>query len=260
MSFWLYCDRATTGGMNLIRALGGKRIKAGRSRFRWNRKRTVLNWGCTTMGNDAKFSMKNGPEDVAMAVDKQQFFLSVHKAMRQEDCVPATNQLETAKGWLKEGSTVVARNILNGHSGAGIVIVGPKKGVLPDSPLFTKYIPKDEEYRVHLLRHTVAGVTHVKPFFLQKKVKRPDFQGKPNRMVRSYDNGYMYQHSNIEVPKQVTDAAMRVFGTCTNLDWGAVDVIFVRAQNKAYVLEINTAPGLDEYSAQQYAAAFKEYF
>lgn len=256
-TFWLYCNRATTGGMNLIRALDGKRIKAEGNRFRFRKNRVVLNWGSS---EPLPFPVKNNPTEVAIAVDKSQFFWAVEVAKRTAECVPATRDPAEAKEWLQKGHTVMARTILNGHSGAGIVIVGPKKGQLPEAKLYTRYIPKDEEYRIHIMRVVQNGVTSTKTIFSQKKVKRADFQGKPNRMIRCHDNGYTYQHTNLDVPMQVIAVASKVFGCATKLDWGAVDVIYCKAENKAYVLEINTAPGLDETTAKAYATAFKEHF
>lgn len=255
--FWLYCARATEGGMNLIRALGGKRIKADGGRFRYRKGKVVLNWGTT---EQVPYPVKNFPEAVAEAVNKTVFFQRVKAARREDLCVPATNDPAVAQGWLKEGSHVLARTVLNGHSGAGIVVVGPKKGVLPEAQLYTKYIPKDEEYRIHIIRYTNGPATCCRTIFQQKKVKRKDFGGKYNRMVRNHDNGYTYQHTNIEVPKAVTNAAETLFLTAMKLDFGAVDVIFCREANKAYVLEINTAPGLDETTAAAYAKAFQQHF
>ena len=46
---------------------------------------------------------------------------------------------------------------------------------------------------------------------------------------------------------------------CINLNYGAVDIIYNKKQNKCYVLEINTAPGLINQTANLYANNFKEY-
>lgn len=42
-----------------------------------------------------------------------------------------------------------------------------------------------------------------------------------------------------------------------NYDFGAVDIIRERGTNKFYVLEVNSAPGLDENGLQKYAARIK---
>jgi hypothetical protein len=38
-----------------------------------------------------------------------------------------------------------------------------------------------------------------------------------------------------------------------NLDFGAVDVIYNQHRDRAYVLEVNTAPGIAEYTTNVYA-------
>ena len=66
---------------------------------------------------------------------------------------------------LQEGNTVVARTILNGNSGAGIVLVENEEQLV-DAPLYTVYIPKKQEYRVHVFRGQVLDV--------QRKARKQD--------------------------------------------------------------------------------------
>jgi D-alanine-D-alanine ligase-like ATP-grasp enzyme len=44
------------------------------------------------------------------------------------------------------------------------------------------------------------------------------------------------------------------------LDFGAVDVIWNEKQQRAYVLEVNTAPGLEGQTVDDYARGIKENF
>lgn len=257
MSWWLYSTRPTTGGMALIRALGGKRIRVGNNKFRPKRHRKIVNWGSTVLPKALVDFCYNHPNAVSVCVDKLAFFHSVIHTEAAQYIPPFTDIKAHAVNWCRNGKKVVARTVLRGHSGNGITITG-QVDKLPDAPLYTQYIPKDEEYRIHLIREHREG-DHVHQIYAQKKVKRPDFEGKHNRLVRCYDNGYMFQHNNIEVPGRVTEAAIAVF-LKTGLDFGAVDVIYCRAQNRAYVLEINTAPGLEGHSVEVYAEAFKKYF
>lgn len=260
MGFYLYCDRATDGGMSLIRGLKGKRIRKKGGRFRPGKWRKIINWGSTNVPyHPIKIGkLLNSPDKVKTCVDKSKFFGTIG-ATHAEYMVPYTFDKEAARAWIKAGHRVVARTILNGHSGAGIVIRGPKgKEPLPDAPLYTKYVPKDEEYRLHFIRTGVKG-SEVQNFYSQKKVKRADFDGKHNRLIRCFDNGYIYQHEGIEIPKCVLNAAAHVFLT-SRLDFGAVDVIYSKDLEKGFVLEINTAPGLAPQSAEAYAKAFIKYF
>lgn len=252
--WWLWCPRPTEGGINLIKALGGKRIKAEGNRFKSKLHKVVINWGSNEIDLDGNAFILNTEDKVC--VNKLTFFNRMTAAGVGKYLPAYTTDKKIAENWIKEKLTVVCRTILNGHSGKGIVIAAPKgKNRLVDAPLYTVYLPKDEEYRVHCIR----GEDDIHVFYQQKKVKRANYVGKHNRYVRCYDNGYTYQHDNIELPGSVIQAAIEVF-QASNLDFGAVDVIFSRRDNRACVLEINTAPGLEGKSVEAYAEAFKKYF
>ncbi|MDT9694122.1 hypothetical protein Q5762_38495, partial [Streptomyces sp. P9(2023)] len=60
-----------------------------------------------------------------------------------------TTSKEEAQGWLDEGTIVVARTMLRGHSGAGIVLHSGDDELV-DAPLYVKYVKKTQEYRVHV--------------------------------------------------------------------------------------------------------------
>jgi len=44
------------------------------------------------------------------------------------------------------------------------------------------------------------------------------------------------------------------------LDFGAVDIIYNEHENQYYVLEVNTAPGLEGTTVEKYAEAFAKEF
>jgi D-alanine-D-alanine ligase-like ATP-grasp enzyme len=58
----------------------------------------------------------------------------------------------------------------------------------------------------------------------------------------------------------VEPAGLRELGVAAvaavGLDFGAVDIIWNQTQDRCYVLEINTAPGLCNTTCQKYAEAF----
>lgn len=251
--FYLYCDRPTDGGIALIRALKGKRIKAEGSRFRPKRNRIVINWGSTHV--TPHWKVVNSPDAIEKCANKHMFFISMNHL--NKFLPPFTSDIRTAKEWIKNGKMAVGRAVLNGHSGQGIRLNDGKNFLdnLEGCPLYTQYIPKDEEYRVHCLKEPAGPYA----FYVQKKVKRKDFAGKVKQTVRNHENGYTYQHNNVALPIPVSQAVCEIFAA-SGLDFGAVDVIYCKATNKAYVLEINTAPGLEGHSVEVYAAAFQKYF
>jgi len=150
-----------------------------------------------------------------------------------------TTETSVAQEWSDAGHPVVARTILNGHSGAGIIIYEAGQKVGP-APLYTKYVPKKEEYRVHVFGKEVG--------FVQRKAGKPGL--KKNWQVRNLQNGFVFVQEQF-APKVVTDEAVKALEVL-DLDFGAVDLVFNEKQKKAYALEVNTAPGLEQRTLDVY--------
>ena len=74
--------------------------------------------------------------------------------------------------------------------------------------------------------------------------------------IRSHKNGFIYQRQGIDVPMACRGAALACLAK-TGLDFGAVDVIFTK-EGKAYVLEVNSAPGLSGTTIEDYKKFFQE--
>lgn len=162
---------------------------------------------------------------------------------------PHTTDKAVATGWAGEGKVVVCRRKLNGHSGAGIVVAARVEDIV-DAPLYTQYVKKAKEFRVHVAFGQVIDV--------QAKRKRIDFSGEVNFAVRNHDNGWVYCRENIEEPADLRDQALRSI-SALGLDFGAVDIIYNQHYNKCYVLEVNTAPGLEGTSVTKYTEAFVQH-
>lgn len=168
-----------------------------------------------------------------------------------------TTDKRTAVDWLARGNVVIARTILNGNSGAGIVLIEPKELLdmgynLVDAPLYVKYVPKKQEYRVHVFQGQVVDV--------QRKARRQDVaDDQINWRIRNHDNGFIFARGEAlgDVPEDVLEQAVKA-AAGVGLDFGAVDVIFNDKQQQAYVLEINTAPGLSGSTLDGYVNRFKE--
>lgn len=165
-----------------------------------------------------------------------------------------------AMNWLGKGFTVVERHILNGNSGAGIRLVEPVKPgeeKMPENeiqhcPLYVKYVPKKQEYRIHVCGGVAVDI--------QRKARRKDVADDAiNWKIRNHDNGFIFARNEDGVtPPDVIEqavAAVRVLG----LDFGAVDVIFNDKEQRAYVLEVNTAPGLAGETLVGYLKRFAQY-
>lgn len=212
----------------------------------------VINWGSSHVPVWAQEDshILNCPIRVSIAGNKLLTFQSL--AANPAISLPEwTSDSEIARLWFIDGATLVARTSLTGHSGSGIVLMnGEVNSPFSQAPLYTKYIKKAAEYRVHVAFGKVIDV--------QQKRKRTDFDGEVNTQIRSHQNGWVYCREGIIEPTELrTQAILAV--EVLGLDFGAVDIIYNRHHNKCYVLEVNTAPGLEGSTVEKYTSAFMEY-
>lgn len=151
---------------------------------------------------------------------------------------------------------LVERHTLTGHSGEGIRLLKHGDQVDPNAKLWTVYIKKAEEYRVHFFK----GLD--KFIYQQKRLKSEvvDNTNENTYKVRNWQNGWVYCRENLEVPFAVVRQA-DFFATSplNDLDYGAIDIIYNARHQAAFILEVNLAPGAEGTTALDYAKAFKEY-
>lgn len=234
----------------LAKELNIKRIKVEGSRFKGDKQKVVINWGCSEVSDEVKkCHVINMPSSVGIASNKLSFFNCVFE---NDLSIPEwTTFKQYASNWLDDGM-VVCRTILNGHSGAGIVLARTVKELV-DAPLYVKYIPKKDEYRIHVgdCGETVIDV--------QKKARRNDVpKEQANFQIRNHANGFIYMREDVNPPEKVLTYAkecVRILG----LNFGAVDVIWNDKRQEAYVLEVNTAPGLVGTTLKNYVNYFKRH-
>lgn len=146
-----------------------------------------------------------------------------------------------------DARTVFARTLVNSTNGRGIMEFDIADDmVVPRAPLYTAYIPKKAEYRVHVFKGQVIDV--------QQKKKRKGFEDERNTRVRNVANGYVYCRDGIEPPAGINDLAISAVVAC-GYDYGAVDIIYNEKRNQCYVLEVNSRPGLLGTTLQRYCEA-----
>lgn len=209
----------------------------------------IINWGNSAFYRDLTYETEllNHPDAVAKAVNKLEAF----KALDGHVGIPkwTTCPVEAAR-WLTEAHMVVQRMKLTGHSGEGIEIATPDEGIIKAAPLYTQYVRKRQEYRLHVFRDKV--------FFTQRKARNLDVPDEEvNWQIRNHANGFIFAHLDVDVGPEANQHAIdavRVLG----LDFGAVDII-KGVDDKWYVLEVNTACGLEGTTLEKYVEVFKEY-
>ena len=163
-------------------------------------------------------------------------------------CPEFTVHLEDAQKWVQAGHQVFGRN-RNHEKGRDIVDQGSPAWQGKD--FWTKVVPNvRHEYRIHIFDHQ-----HIQQGLKRFDPKAPR-QRNDDLPIRNTETGYIYDH-NFEPPSVGVDLARRACQTVDYL-WGAVDLL-EDAGARCYVLEVNTAPGMDETTAHAYADAIKKY-
>ncbi len=239
---------------SLARAIGGKCLKVdGTSRFRNTPNDFLINWGRTERLPNIDYRyVLNHPEAVAQVSNKLTFFEGV-KADGYDNLIP---QFWTNKEDIPDDAfPIVCRCLLNSHSGRGIVLAS-SRDELVDAPLYTQYVKKQDEYRIHFAWPLKAPDREESIILaVQQKRRRLDVD-EPNWQIRNHDNGFVYAREGVVPPEVVISAANTIFSHCTELDFGAVDVGFHEGHG-AIVYEVNSAPGLEGATLDDYINHFR---
>lgn len=205
--------------------------------------RFVINWGSSKV--EINYGL-NQRCSVSWASDKLLTFLALqHAGISIPDFTTST---EEAQKWIDAGEIVVGRKLLKGHSGKGIILFDSET-ITSDliCPLYTKYKKKKYEYRIHVFHKTVID-------FQQKKKRKGESVG--STKIRNHANGWVYCRDDVVLPEDAATEAVNAI-SALDLDFGAVDLIYNEKENKSYVLEVNTAPGLFGTTLENYGKAIK---
>lgn len=237
------------GASELAQALGGLCLRLNGSRFQRRPTDRIINWGNTEpLFTDG---VLNG-RGIREASNKLRFF----------ELIGRTNPDIIPRWWTRsedipaDAYPIVCRTILAGHSGQGIVIANTRDDIVP-APLYVQYVKKQDEYRIHVgVERRLDGNAET-VIDVQKKMRRREHE-EPNYQIRNLANGFIYAREDVVAPEGVIEAAKTALGL-TSLDFGAVDVIYNARQDRAYVLEVNTAPGITGTTTANYANYFRNY-
>lgn len=232
-----------------------KRVRKDSETFKQKLSHVYLNWGNSAFPSwfePTPTKWINGAFAVQLASNKADTFKILKNA---EINIPEfTFSKEEANGWYNDGSRVVCRTLLTGHSGAGIILVSAASNIpLVDAPLYVKYYPKECEYRVHVFDGQVIDV--------QQKRRRTDYDGEVDMQVRNHQTGWVYCRNSYNPPvciDQIKEQCVKSV-KALGLDFGAVDVIYSKKHNKFWILEVNTAPGMEGTTVEIYANAIKTF-
>jgi hypothetical protein len=153
-----------------------------------------------------------------------------------------TSRLE-AQAWLELGNVVFCRTLTRASEGRGIVVAETDDQLVP-APVYTKYTKKKFEYRVHMFKDTVVRV-------LEKR-KRSGWEGERDTRVRNTANGYVFcQELYAPLPEGLIELATKA-RKVTASDFVGVDLGYNVKKNHLFVIEVNSAPGIEGSSVTAY--------
>ena len=207
--------------------------------------RIIINWGSSAIDYEGDCRILNHPVAVGIAANKISSLMAFERYNVPHPSF--TSSADVAHSWLADGEKVVCRTMLNAHSGQGIVVAKQQQDLI-DAPLYTLYIRKKKEFRVHVFNSKIIDI--------QEK-RRSAAVDDHHPYIRNHSNGYVFCRGDIEEPDDLRGLAVSAVNAL-GLDFGAVDIVWNEAQDKCYALEVNTACGLEGSTAHKYVQAIKE--
>lgn len=229
----------------------------------------VINFGVHPSDTNLQGVIReNHPANVEVASDKAQAFIVMRSA--GVSVVPFSTSpfdvIDQCPEYTPDGvptKTIVARTLTRASEGRGIELIdcnpdGAARTDVVTAPLYTAYIPKHAEYRVHV---GICGST-VGVIDITKKARRTDVpDDQVNWRIRNYDNGFTFAREGLDLAEPTVQRvieqaklAVRALG----LTFGAVDVVVQSNRERSvYVLEVNTAPGMEGTTLERYVQFFE---
>jgi len=142
-----------------------------------------------------------------------------------------------AKEWLDERDLVVARMETRSMQGKGMKIIRPQAN-LPRCPLYTLFFPHEAEVRVHVAFGNAI-----------------ELHDKTAAGFNGTNTGRKYQIDDVAQTMLSSIAEKTI--EALDLDFGAVDLLWDAANKSYVVLEVNTAPAMQDGTLEKYETAFK---
>lgn len=248
----------STSARSLADALEAKLIKNDPhiSKYRPSAGHIIINFGCGEVhpwmrgcSNISSVRMLNSTSGIILASNKIEFFKHVTQTGGVNLPTWTLNK-EEAKRWLQsEGDTVYCRGLTRASQGRGITVAHSQEEVT-NAPLYTKGINVKREYRAHVVNGEVIDL-----------IAKTESTEITNTEIRNHTNGWVFTRNVVTIPESTRVALVnQAIGVVESLglDFAAVDLLR-DMQNNIYVLEVNTAPGMEGTTLERYVNAFKGY-
>ena len=191
----------------------------------------------------------NKPHAIALACDKVKTFETLSYQGFEQIPIWSTSRQEIYELNNSHDVPIYCRTKTNSHSGNGIVIANNSYEIV-DAPLYTLATKHKFEYRIHVFKGEVL--------YVQQKKKR--LNSTVNRSgIRNHDNGWVYCTPTDTPSELLLSSCIRAV-QLLGLDFGAVDIGHRIRDNRFFVFEVNTAPGLVGTTLDKYAQAIYNYY
>lgn len=219
--------------------LGLKAVKNKNSNFVGRPTDIIVNWGNVKVKHNALYL--NPLDAVITATNKISTFVALQAAS------VSTPKFHLHKSELCPMITYMARTTVSGHSGQGIVTGKPHE--IPYAPLYSELVNKTAEYRAIVVDGEVVD--------FKQKLKKNGWEGtRDDEDVWNHGNGYIFARNGINRPEAAFTEAIKALDAL-GLKYAAVDLI-EDAEGKVYVLELNTAFGVEGSTTELVGRALRD--
>lgn len=155
---------------------------------------------------------------------------------------PYTFNRSVAQDWINNGDIVFCRTLTRASEGRGIV-VAETVDQLVHAPVYTKYTKKKREFRVHIFKGQVVQIV--------EKRKRTGWDAGRDTRIRNSANGYVFCRSVYNLPAGLSELALRA-SQVTVSDFKGVDIGYNELKDQLFVIEVNSAPGIEGSNVSDY--------
>lgn len=241
MSIYVYPYTSGSESAKLLaNRLGALRIKLTDSNYEYKEGDLVVNWG----NSHCPYPCLNPAALLKQTINK----LSLFRQLIQKGFATSLPLYWLdARDVPDDAFPVLCRTRLEGKDGEGIVIA-KTRDKLVEAKLYTKLITDCQEYRVTVFKG--YGVTDI-----QEKCPRSGVSAHPT--IKTYANGWGFQRRNLAGYPSMGIFAEKIL-EATGLDFAGLDIIY--KDGKYYVLEVNSAMGLEGEALERFAKAVEWHY
>lgn len=227
-------------------ALNTKQLRAF-GQYKYKPNHYIINWGNSTlpMWDCEEVTWANSPESIGVAQNK----LATFNQFSEVGIAHPWYAVDSADLTFGKGQMYFARTKLKSHSGNGIVVITKPEEIV-QAPMYTRYIKKKQEYRVHVVTGKVID------FQEKRKVTGWTESENYSTLIRNKHTGWVYCREEAVLDDRCAQLAIDAV-SALKLDFGAVDIIYNEYLDTFYCLEVNTAPGIEGTTLTSYINSFK---